>query len=75
VLVQVEDGGTELSAEGERRFFEPLTTLRGASEGLGLSLVRDQVARCGGTVEAERRPEGGARFTIRLPVDRSEPAT
>jgi len=76
VLIQVEDGGTQLSAEGERRFFEPLATRRDASAGgLGLSLVRDQVARCGGTVEAERRPEGGARFTIRLPFDRGELAT
>ncbi len=76
VLIQVEDGGTLLSAEAERRFFEPLATQRDAGAGtFGLSLVRDQVARCGGTVEAERRQEGGARFLIHLPVDRAEPGT
>jgi len=68
MLIQVEDGGTALSAEAARRFFEPLPGDRAG--GLGLSLVRDQVARCGGTVEAERRTEAGALFTIRLPLRR-----
>jgi C4-dicarboxylate-specific signal transduction histidine kinase len=69
VLIEVEDGGTHLSDEGERRFFDPLAAAQAGGHGaFGVSLVRDQVARCGGTVEAARRGEGGARFTIRLPV-------
>src|SRR5262249_58428662 len=36
--------------------------------GLGLALVRAIVAGYGGTVEAGTRPEGGACFTVRLPI-------
>ena len=35
--------------------------------GLGLSIVRQVVERHAGTVAVERRPEGGTRFTVRLP--------
>jgi len=76
VVVEVEDGGTQLSDEQERRFFEPLASLQGAGPGgFGVSLVRDQVARSGGTVAVERMPQGGARFSIRLPLDRPGTAT
>lgn len=29
----------------------------------------------GGRIEAANRPEQGARFTVRLPIARSDPAT
>jgi len=43
---------------GEKRF------------GLGLSLVREIVTGHGGTVEAAGHPGRGARFTVRLPLER-----
>ncbi|MFF3765028.1 ATP-binding protein [Streptomyces sp. NPDC001922] len=40
----------------------------GPGRGLGLALVRQAVRRNGGTIELGRAPEGGAEFTVRLPV-------
>ncbi|MGD3105827.1 sensor histidine kinase [Streptomyces sp. YGL11-2] len=41
---------------------------RDGSRGLGLALVRQAVRRNGGTIVLGRGPDGGARFTVRLPL-------
>jgi C4-dicarboxylate-specific signal transduction histidine kinase len=75
VAIIIEDGGPGLSPEVARRLFEPFFTTKGAKgTGLGLALVREQVGRCGGTVEGVNRVEGGARFTIWLPQAAPVPA-
>jgi signal transduction histidine kinase len=69
VVISVEDGGPGLSEEAERRLFEPFFTTKGTrGTGLGLALVREHVARCGGSIEGENARGAGARFTIRLPL-------
>ncbi|WP_432095337.1 sensor histidine kinase [Streptomyces sp. bgisy100] len=47
----------------------------GPGRGLGLALVRQAVRRNGGTIELGRAPEGGAEFTVRLPVRTGSAAT
>ncbi|MFD7295595.1 ATP-binding protein [Streptomyces sp. NPDC059897] len=42
--------------------------------GLGLALVRQALTRCGGVLELGRAVEGGAEFTVRVPLDRSASA-
>jgi PAS domain S-box-containing protein len=72
VRVVVEDDGTGMDAEVERRAFEPFFTTRPAAGiGLGLPIVRGIVERHGGRVELETEPGKGTRVTVTLPVKRS----
>ena len=43
---------------------------RGRSMGIGLSVCRTVVRAHGGRIRGENRTEGGARFTVELPLDR-----
>lgn len=74
-IVAVDDSGPGLDEETLQHAFERFwrrdrsrARVTGGA-GLGLAIV-DAIARShGGTVTAENRPEGGARFTLRLPID------
>ncbi len=69
VVVSFDDGGPGIPPRVAAHLFEPFTTTKGAKgTGLGLALVREHVARCGGTIEGGNRSDGGARFTVRLPA-------
>ncbi|WP_343865123.1 ABC transporter substrate-binding protein [Caenispirillum bisanense] len=71
----VEDSGPGIAADAIDRIFEPFFTTKPAGEGtgLGLSICLDIVHDMGGDMGAGNRPEGGARFTIFLPL--ADPAT
>jgi two-component system sensor histidine kinase BaeS len=74
VAIEVRDGGPGLTEDDvavafERSaLYERYRGLRQVGTGLGLAIVAGLVGRLGGTVEAGRAPEGGARFTVRLPA-------
>lgn len=74
VLIAFEDTGPGIPEENLERIFEPFFTTKAVGEGtgLGLSVALGIVEAHGGTVEAGNRPEGGARFTIRLPIQSRE---
>ncbi|WP_306818360.1 sensor histidine kinase [Archangium lipolyticum] len=77
VRLEVEDNGPGLAPEVLPRVFEPFFTTKqpGDGTGLGLALCREYVSRVGGSLVAENRSEGGARFVLVLPaVPRSTPA-
>nr|WP_228531045.1 MULTISPECIES: ATP-binding protein [Myxococcaceae] len=65
----VEDNGPGLPPAALERLFEPFFTTKapGRGTGLGLALSREYVERYGGSLHAENRAEGGARFTLLLP--------
>ena len=73
-VLEVRDGGPGLSDDDlpvafERAaLYEKYRGVRQVGTGLGLAIVHRIVERLGGRVEAGHAPEGGARFTIRLPL-------
>ena len=68
--VEVQDDGHGMSAEVQRRIFEPFYTTKpvGQGTGLGLSLSFSIVKKHGGHIELESAPGQGARFRVWVPV-------
>ncbi|WNG16295.1 sensor histidine kinase [Cystobacter fuscus] len=68
VQVVVEDDGPGIPQDELPRLFDPFFTPPSSTKGagLGLALCREYVLRGGGTLTAENRPEGGARFILTL---------
>ncbi len=65
----VADTGPGIPPDVREHLFEPFVTTKppGQGTGLGLAVCHTIVERLGGTIEAGDAPEGGARFTVRLP--------
>jgi signal transduction histidine kinase len=69
----VEDEGPGIPADERERVWQPFVRLRRdvdrqtAGSGIGLSLVRDFVARHGGSACIEETPAGGTRIVVDLP--------
>lgn len=71
LVLEVADGGPGLPADQLERVFDRFHRPPGSKPGgtgLGLTIVRGFVEAQGGRVLAQNRPEGGARFSIYLPV-------
>ncbi|HEU4664767.1 MAG TPA: ATP-binding protein [Dokdonella sp.] len=71
VELSVADNGPGLPADFGERWFEPYTTSKARGTGLGLAVVKKIAEEHGGSVRAENRAQGGARFIVRLPLDTS----
>ena len=67
VTIHVDDSGPGVPVGVRDRIFEPFFTTKAQGSGLGLSIVHAIVTQHGGTITIEDAPEGGARFTLRLP--------
>jgi signal transduction histidine kinase len=78
MVLRLEDTGSGIGEELLGKIFEPGFTTRAGERpeggwasghrGLGLSITRSIVEAAGGTIHAESRQPGGARFVIELPV-------
>ena len=68
IVVTIRDSGPGVDKEQAVRMFDPFFTTKQEGTGLGLTMVKRTVNRHGGTVTAANAPEGGALFTIILPV-------
>lgn len=71
IVIEVADTGPGIPEERLEQVFERFVKAGdSAGTGLGLSIARDLVDAHGGTLTAANQAQGGAVFTIRLPVAR-----
>ncbi len=69
IVIEVSDTGTGIPADRLEHIFERFVKAGdSAGTGLGLSIARDLVEAHGGSLTAANRAQGGAVFTIQLPV-------
>ena len=70
IIFSVEDNGTGVCESELDRIFDPFyTSDKGRSvAGLGLSICREIVEACGGTIWAQNNESGGTAIKISLPV-------
>ncbi|MEU6947650.1 sensor histidine kinase [Streptomyces sp. NPDC046316] len=73
LLLRVSDTGPGIAEADRETAFDRGWSTHGPGRGLGLALVRQAATRASGTVVLTDTPEGGAEFTVRLPLVR-EPA-
>ena len=68
-LLEVRDTGTGIPADIQGHLFEPFFTTKasGSGTGLGLSSVKSQLEKMGGTIRFTSNPEQGTTFQVRLP--------
>ena len=67
-FIEVRDNGPGIPKEDWDRVFDPYYTSKAEGTGLGLAIVKKVVLEHGGEVRLDRAPEGGARFSIELPL-------
>lgn len=70
-VLEVSDRGPGISEEAAIRLFDPFFTTKpvGKGTGLGLSISYKIVEENGGTLSFANRSEGGAAFTLSLPME------
>lgn len=71
MIIEVADRGPGLPTEELERVFEPFhraPTAQTGGTGLGLAIVKGFVEAQGGRVQAANRPDGGAIFSMAIPI-------
>jgi signal transduction histidine kinase len=70
--IRVEDTGPGIAPQFLQRVFNPFFTTKDAGTGLGLAIVHRIAEAHDGRVSAGNRREGGAVFSLLLPLPREE---
>jgi nitrogen fixation/metabolism regulation signal transduction histidine kinase len=68
VSLEVEDTGAGVAEEDLQRIFIPFFTTKSKGHGVGLALAHRVATDHGGTLSASNSADGGAVFTLRLPL-------
>ena len=66
--IRIVDSGPGIAAVDLRRIFIPFFTTKAAGHGIGLALTHRVITEHGGTLTAANNPNGGAVFTVQLPL-------
>lgn len=80
-VLEVSDDGPGIEGDGVQLFERfvrgdgPADMTVDSGTGLGLAIVRAVANSHGGAVDVGRSPQGGARFTVRMPLGEPAPAT
>ncbi|MFH8928313.1 ATP-binding protein [Streptomyces pristinaespiralis] len=72
LLLRVGDTGAGVDPDAAAEVFRRGWSTHGAGRGLGLALVQQAVHRGRGTIVLAQGPDGGAEFTVRLPLHPAE---
>jgi signal transduction histidine kinase len=67
-IAEITDNGAGIDPAYREKIFEPFFTTRSKGTGLGLAFALHVIKAHGGTIKAENREEGGARFRVEIPL-------
>jgi two-component system sensor histidine kinase HydH len=70
VAVEIKDTGTGISSEVMPNMFNPFFTTKDSGTGLGLAISHKIISNHRGVIDVRNNPEGGASFTVKLPLER-----
>jgi len=70
--IEITDNGPGIPNRVMGNIFKPGVTTKVGGTGLGLPIVKSVIDGHGGTIKADNSPDGGARFTVRIPVFREQ---
>ncbi|MBT8341778.1 MAG: GHKL domain-containing protein [Desulfatitalea sp.] len=67
--IAVEDTGQGIDAQVKDKIWDPFFTTKDKGTGLGLGIVKNIIEAHQGRVHIDNHPEGGARVSVRLPIN------
>ncbi len=68
ITVGIQDTGTGMSAETQKKIFSPYFTTKSRGMGLGLSGARRSIRAQGGEINFQSSPGMGSKFSVSLPA-------
>jgi two-component system, NtrC family, sensor histidine kinase HydH len=69
LVLRVRDTGRGIAPEVRDKLFSPFVTTKARGTGLGLAISHRLVKQHHGSISAADAPDGGAVFTVRLPIN------
>lgn len=69
LVIEIYDDGEGLDDADLKNIFERFYKGKKGNTGLGLAITKVIIEKHRGSIKAENRPDGGAQFTIWLPID------